>query len=99
MTEVTSILVRKRNAGLLTPKAYTQAFLEFAAEIGDPAVEKVPVDAQMATQAFDLIQKHSINATDAILLRSALDLSAPLKASGHELVVVASDPRLLRAEG
>jgi len=97
MTEVASILVRKRNAGRITSKAYTQAFLDFAAEIGDPAVDKVAVNDQLATQAFDLVEKHSINATDAILLRSALDLAAPLKAAGHELMVVASDPRLLRA--
>ena len=36
-------------------------------------------------------------ATDAILLRSAIDLAAILRMQGEDLILVASDQRLLRA--
>lgn len=46
---------------------------------------------------MSVITKHSINATDAMLLRSALDVVANLRARGDDLVLVAADRRLLRA--
>lgn len=54
-------------------------------------------DNTLVTAALPLINTHSINATDAILLRSALDLAAYLRANGHDLMLVASDHRLLKA--
>ena len=52
-----------------------------------------------ALTAFLFIETYSLNGTDALLLRSARDLAAPLKAAGHDLVVVASDQGLLKAAG
>jgi len=49
------------------------------------------------TAALPLIETHSINATDAIILRLALNLAVRLRGAGHDLVLVASDQRLLRA--
>ena len=58
---------------------------------------KVTADNALVTAALRLIETHSINATDSIILRSALDLAVSLQATGDELVLVAADQRLLRA--
>ena len=46
---------------------------------------------------MNLIEKHSINSVDAIVLRSALEVVIDLRDVGDDLVLVASDKRLLRA--
>lgn len=46
---------------------------------------------------MDLIETHSLNSVDAIVLRSALDIAMELRSTGDTLVLVASDQRLLRA--
>ena len=98
MGEVLSLLVRKRNAGQLSAADYTQAVVEFGAEIVSSRIlHKVVAGNASVTAALALIEVHSINATDAILLRLALGLAAPLRAVGHDLILVASDQRLLRA--
>lgn len=98
IAEVASILVRKGNAKLFTAAITAQAFLDLEAEIIDqPLIQKLDVETNLVIAALKLIRKHSINATDATLLRSALDLADDLRASGDDLVLVASDHRLLRA--
>ena len=101
--EVVSVLVRRRNGGLLPPAAYSAALARFRTEIlDDPTVEKVAADAATVRASLDLIDRHSINATDALILRTALDLQAVLAPAGDDLVVVACDQRLVaaaRAEG
>jgi hypothetical protein len=44
-----------------------------------------------------LIVAHSVNATDAIMLKSALAVDLKLRSAADDLVMVASDQRLLRA--
>jgi predicted nucleic acid-binding protein len=98
MAEVLSLLVRKRNAGQLSAADYSQALVEFGAEIvSSRTLHKVVAGNAMVTAALPLIEVHSLNATDAILLRLALNLATQLRAAGHDLVLVASDQRLLRA--
>jgi predicted nucleic acid-binding protein len=98
MAEVLSLLVRKKNAGQLSAADFSQALVEFGAEIvSSTLLRKVVADNALVTAALPLIQVHSINATDAIILRSALNLAVPLRAAGEDLVLVASDQRLLRA--
>jgi len=98
MAEVISILVRKRNAGRLAVGNYSQAILDFDVEIANSAaIKKVVALTPLVISAFSLIGRHSINSTDAILLRSAVDLAAGLRARGDDLVLIASDQRLLRA--
>ena len=46
---------------------------------------------------MDLIETHSLNSVDAIVLRSALDMAVELRSTGDTLALVASDQRLLRA--
>src|SRR5437773_1042123 len=96
--EVISILVRHRNSGRLNAAQYQQAIALFRAAVGlATPVRNLPVDAGLADRAADFIELHSINSTDAILLRSALDLAAVLRARGDDLILVTSDRRLLRA--
>lgn len=96
--EVVSILVRKKNAGLIPAAYFAQALLNLEGEIVRPAdVSKLPVTNRLATSSFSLIVAHSINATDAVTLKSALAIAGKLRAGGGDLVLVASDQRLVRA--
>ncbi|MFN0107779.1 MAG: type II toxin-antitoxin system VapC family toxin [Blastocatellia bacterium] len=98
VAEVTSILVRKGNAKVFTASTTAQAFLDLEAEIiNQPLIQKLDAEASLVIAALELIRKHSINATDSTLLRSALDLAADLRVNGYDLALVASDHRLLRA--
>ncbi len=98
VAEVVSILVRKRNAKILSPLIVSQAFKNLEAEIiNQPLIRKLDADADLINAALPLIIRRSINSTDAILLRSALDLAASLRVGKDDLVLVASDHRLLRA--
>ena len=96
--EVVSILVRKRNAGVITDAYFRQALVDFETEIvRSRDINKLPVGNRLATSSFSLIVAHSINSTDAITLRSALAIALKLRAGGDDLVLVASDLRLLHA--
>src|SRR5207244_8284806 len=77
---------------------YAQALVEFGAEIVTSSIlHKIVADNAVAAVALTLIEIHSINATDAIILRLTLDLAVQPRAAGHDLILVASDQRLLRA--
>jgi len=98
IAEVVSILVRKKNDGRLTHGAYAQAVTEFSTEVVNEAdLRKISIGGGDITAALPLIQTHSINATDGLVLQSALSLAAELRTGGHNLVLVTSDQRLLRA--
>ena len=98
IAEVVSILVRKQNAKFFSPRTIAQAFRRLEAEIvTQPMLRKMQAEAALIDAALPLIGRHSINATDAVLLRSALDVAASLRINGDDLVLVASDQRLLRA--
>jgi len=98
VAEVVSVLVRRRNAGLLSGAGYWQSLTDFSAEVVNaPNIVKVTADDALVTAALPLIEAHSVNATDAIILRSALDFASLVRARGDDLVVVASDLRLVRA--
>jgi hypothetical protein len=98
VAEVLSLLVRKRNDGRLSANGFTQSLNSFRAEIIHAAdVRKAEADNALVLAALPLIQSYSINATDAVILRSALELAASLRVSGDDLVLVAADHRLLKA--
>jgi hypothetical protein len=98
IAEVVSILVRKRNDKRLSAKVFTQAMTEFSAEVIHAAdLRQLAADNALVLAALPLIQTHSINATDAVILRSALGLAASLRGAGDDLVLVAADHRLLKA--
>ena len=96
--ETLSILVRRKNAGLLLAAAYHQVSQALRAElITAGQVRLQPSDDALVFTSLPLIEQHSINATDALVLRSALELADTLRPTGNDLVLVASDVRLLRA--
>jgi predicted nucleic acid-binding protein len=98
MAEVQSLLVRKKNAGQLLAADYSQAMVEFGTEIvSSRIVHKLVASNALVAAALSLIEVHSINATDAIVLRLALNLTARMRSVGHDVVLMASDQRLLRA--
>jgi uncharacterized protein len=98
MSEVVSILVRKRNAGILSAADFGQALLDFDTEIVRAAgITKVSVTTRLVTGYFPLMVAHAINSTDALVLKSALAIARRLRAASDDLVLVASDHRLLRA--
>lgn len=96
--EVVSVLVRKRNAGNLSGVQFSQALLDFGSEIiRSVGKHLLAFDNSVVTDALVLIVKHSINSTDGIVLRVAMDIAQHLRAQSDDLVLVASDQRLLRA--
>jgi predicted nucleic acid-binding protein len=103
VAEVTSLLVRKKNTRRLSATAFSQALIDFGTEIiYSTRIRKVVADNALVTAALPLIEAYSINATDDIILRSAVDMATYLRTAGDDLVLMASDQRLLnaaRAEG
>ena len=74
--EVNSVLVRKKNAGLITEAVFAQALVDFRAEVISPVdFQLVGVDDALVFASHPLIEKYSLNATDALVLRSALDIA------------------------
>ena len=96
--EMISILVRKRNDGRLNQALFEQAMIEFRAEVIDhEEFSATSVNDALLLSALDLIAQHNVNATDAVILRSALDLKDALQAEDDELMLWTSDKRLVRA--
>lgn len=96
--EIISVLVRKRNDGRLSQNLFAQAMIDLNQEIiEDEAFSIASVDDELILSALDLIAQHNINATDAIILRSCLNLQQVLQNQGHRLILSSCDKRLLRA--
>ena len=96
MLEIVSVLVRKHNAGRLSSVLFGQAMLELTQEIiENEAFVITAVEDSALIAAIELIGRHNLNATDAIILRSCLDVQAALP--DEQLVLCTSDKRLVRA--
>ncbi len=96
--EVLSILVRRRNAATLSIANFDQAMASFNAEVvRGMGVSKASVTSRLVVTSLPFVVAHSINSTDALILRSALAIARRLRRAGDDLVLVASDQRLLRA--
>jgi uncharacterized protein len=97
--EVFWICVRKRNDGRITPSQFSQAtrFLNQEVIADDSDFELLPTPDALLQTAMDLVERHSINGTDALVLCSALETATRLRNIGDGLVLVAADQRLLRA--
>ena len=73
---------------------------EFRTEVIDASdFGKVSATDELANAAVALVEKHSLNSTDAVILRSALGLASQFRAAGDSLVLVAADHRLAVAAG
>jgi len=96
--EVVSVLVRRRNGGVLSDATFSQAMLQLGQEIIHAAkLRKLEPTNALVIAALGHIQAHSVNSTDAIVLHAALGLAQYLRNRGDDLVLVASDLRLLVA--
>lgn len=96
--EVISILVRRHNSGSLSQSVYRQVLSDLHSEISNPQeIEKIHPTTFQVPVSWDLIEKHSINSTDAVILKCALDEAAELRTDGDDLVLVSADSRLVRA--
>ncbi len=97
--EVISVLVRKKNAGLIPDTVFSQALIDFRAEVLSSAAEfrLVALEDRLVFASHVFIERYSLNATDVLVLRSALDVAAALQPAGDTLVLLSSDHRLLQA--
>lgn len=99
VAEVFWVCVRKRNDRRIAPHEFTQAIGHLNREViaEDSNLTILLAHELLVWASVNLIETHAINSTDAIVLRSALDFATSLRNVGDELVLVASDQRLLRA--
>ena len=97
--EVFSICVRKKNDGRITRHQFQQAigYLDHEVINIESDFETVPAENRLIWESIGLMDAHSINSVDAILLCSALDIATNLRNEKNQLVLIASDQRLLRA--
>ena len=95
--EVFWICVRKRNDGRIAAPNFFQAtsFLNQEVIVDDSDFELLPTPDSFLQTAMDLVERHSINGTDALVLCSALETATRLRSVVDDLVFVASDQRLL----
>ena len=96
--EVIFVFVRRRNEGKINTTRFNQIRQHFETEFIDrDEVEQIFPTEDQITNSWNLIEKHSINSTDAILLQCTLDRVSEMLPDGNNLVLVSSDKRLLRA--
>ena len=90
--ELVSLFVRKKNSGQISRMSYLQALADSRSEMISMVIQSVSDD--LVWKSLSLIEQYSINATDAIILRCALNIADTLRVLGHDLVLVTSDIRL-----
>ena len=97
--EVFWICIRKKNDGRITPQQFTQAVANLQLEViaDESAFQTISIPDSLVWDSLDLVETYSLNSVDGIVLRSALDVSEELREISNNLVLVASDKRLLRA--
>ena len=97
--EVFWICVRKRNDGRITNHQFERATTHLRREVinNQSDFKTISVPDSLVWDSMRLIETHSLNSVDAMVLRSALDTAAELRSTDDRLVLVASDQRLLRA--
>ncbi len=99
IVELFWVCVRKRNDGRITNLDFSQAWINLNDEVIDDQSDfkTISVPDQLILDSMRLIEIHSLNSVDAVVLRAALNIAAELRNTGDTLVLVASDQRLLRA--
>ena len=97
--EIIWVLVRKKNDNRLTNADFRQAGINLDYEVIDDqsGFRTIPVPNSLIWSSMDLIETHSLNSVDAIVLRSALDTAAACHAAGNELILVASDQLIIES--
>ena len=96
--EVVAALVRNRNGGRIGAATFATAVSKFGVEVLNAAgFTKHPADNALIEKAIALLPRHPINSSDGVLLQTALDVAGQHRQQGDDLVLVASDQRLLKA--
>ncbi len=96
--EIIFVFVRRRNENKITETFFNQIRQHFEEEFTNRSeIEHVFPTEDQITDSWELIEKHSINSTDAIILQCAIDYANDLRMKGHRLILVSSDKRLIRA--
>jgi len=94
LAETLASLNRKKNAGMISQGAYRAIRNRLLLEVREMNILTV-TDAAIR-DSLSLIERHNINASDALFLRQALEWHAQLL-EGDSVVMIAADRRLLRA--
>ena len=96
--EVIFVFGRRKNEGRITEARFNQIKQRFLTEViyRSEIVKVLPIKNQIG-RSWELIEKHSLNSTDAILLQCALDKVSEMLPDGDNLALVSSDKRLIRA--
>ena len=97
--EVFWICVRKKNDGRISGSQFAESTTHLKLEVVDilSNFRKISVSDSLVWDSMDLIEIHSLNSVDALVLRSALNTATELHNTGDTLILVAADQRLLRA--
>ena len=97
--EVFWICVRKRNDSRITSHQFERATTHLRHEVinNQSGFKTITVADSLVWDSIRLVETHSLNSVDAMVLRSALDVATELRSTDDRLVLVASDRRLLRA--
>jgi predicted nucleic acid-binding protein len=98
LLETVSIFVRKKNGGIISKAVFRTSLQALRRDFIDNLSSSI-IEAKnaLALDAIYLIEKYSINSTDAVVLRSALDLASVERKQGNDLILVTSDQRLITA--
>jgi hypothetical protein len=88
----------EKNSRVISPAIFVAGLRAFREDfIENTELVKIEATNVLCWEAISLIEKHSINATDAVVLRSALDLAATEQKHGNDLILVTADQRLITA--
>ena len=98
MDETRFVIVKKRNMKEITPSKFNQAIQQFEAEVvNSTEVVQMHANVDQKEAARQLIHNYPINSSDAYILQCALDKANQLRTAGHDLILISSDKRLLKA--
>lgn len=95
LCEIISVLSREHNSGRIPVDLFQKATARLLLEAR--AMNQQSIDNETILHSIPLISRHNLNASDALLLHQALNLHELLQTMEQDLVLVASDRRLLRA--
>ncbi len=95
LAETISVINRVRNANRISVTVFQTTTARLLLDVQHMSVQSL--NDQVVLQSIPFIARHNVNSSDAIHLRQALNLQQSLLALGHDLYLITSDHRLLRA--
>lgn len=95
VAEVISVLNRRRNKGQITDSAFTRASSSVLSE--SKLIFVAPIGLDVVPRSIPLISLHNLNASDALYMQQMLDWQTRNASHDNNVVLVATDQRLLRA--